>query len=113
MTASSCSSVNLLDPPACFDLQFLWDQERAYLHVGRRLLLPHLRNGLRSALSEIVCQRFKKSLGENVTCTLGVSAKVSRAAAAPGYAAFRLSPELRNHISRTYGAAPATLIAKA
>ena len=56
-----------------FDLVLARHHQRTRFHIRRRLLLPDLRNGFRTALMEI---RFNESLGESVTRTLSISARV-------------------------------------
>src|SRR5262245_26297889 len=58
------------------DLHFPRHQERATLHVGRRLLLTHLFNRGRPMLFEVGSEREQKIFVERSTCSLQGTARV-------------------------------------
>src|SRR6516225_2929884 len=61
---------HLLDRAGMLDLHFPRHQERANLHVGRRLRLAHLFNRCRPVLFEVGSEREQEILVERSTCSL-------------------------------------------
>src|SRR6516164_1149459 len=59
-----------LNPSGMLDLHFPRHQERANLHVGRRLRLAHLFNRCRPVLFEVGSEREQEILVERSTCSL-------------------------------------------
>src|SRR5262249_4764962 len=57
------------------DLHFPRHQQGAYLHVGRGLILPHLRNRVRPLLFEVGSEREQEILVERSTRSLQGPAK--------------------------------------
>src|SRR5215831_4833645 len=51
-----------LDAAGMLQLHLPRHQQGAYLHVGSRLLFPHLCNGFRTALPKVFCQCFEECL---------------------------------------------------
>src|SRR5215510_43159 len=79
---------HLRDRAGMLDLHFPRHQERANLHVGRRLRLAHLFNRCRPVLLEVGSEREQEILVERSTGSLQGTARVSTYLAPPNRGGF-------------------------